>query len=43
MEKFCEVYIDQNRPTAVLEGISDYKITSEPVQFAYQVTEENLI
>ena len=42
-EACCEVYIDQSLPTAVLEGISDYKITSEPVQFAYQVTEENLI
>lgn len=42
-EAYCEVYIDQSPPTADLEGVSNYKITSEPVRFAYQVTEENLI
>lgn len=39
----CGLYIDQRPPRTAVEGVSDYMITSEPVEVAYRIEEENAV
>ncbi len=39
----CGLYIDQRPPRTAVERVSDYMITSEPVEVAYRIEEENAV
>ena len=39
----CGLYIDQRPPRTAVEGVSDYMITSEPVEVKYLIEEENAV
>lgn len=39
----CGLYIDQRPPRTAVEGVSDYMITSEPVEVEYRIEEENAV